>query len=89
MTAPSIDDPLGTQGKFVIFIASMMQRAGVASMNEFGELLSLYAATVADTDPREAEILKEWAATVCGPGELAQSSSPSGASSQNDSIAWA
>ena len=67
MTAPSIEDLVGAQGKFVIFIASLMQRAGVASMDEFGELLSLYAATVADTDPAEAEILKGWASTISAP----------------------
>ena len=48
----------------MIFIASLLQRADVASMQEFGELLSLYAATVADTDPGEAAILKGWAATI-------------------------
>ena len=64
MTAPSIDDLVGAQGKFVIFIASLLQRADVASMQEFGKLLSLYAATVADTDPGEAAILKRWAAAI-------------------------
>ena len=64
MTAPSVNDLAGAQGKFAIFIASLLQRADVASMREFGELLRLYASTVADTDPGEAATLRGWAATI-------------------------
>ena len=64
MTSP--DTLAGAQGKFAVFVASLFQRAGVASMQEFGELLSVFAETVADTDPEEAAILKGWAATIQG-----------------------
>ena len=56
----------GAQGKFAVFMASLFQRAGMASMQEFGELLAIFADTVADTDPDEAAILKGWAATIQG-----------------------
>jgi hypothetical protein len=61
MTADTL---VGAQGKFAVFVASLLQRAGVASMQEFAELLTLFAETVADTDPEEAEILRAWAAIV-------------------------
>ena len=54
------------QGKFAVFVASLLQRAGVAPMGEFAELLAIFADTVADTDPDEALILKSWAATIRG-----------------------
>ena len=66
MTAPSIDDLVGAQGKFAVFVASLFQRAGVASMPESAELLQVFAETVAETDPEEAVILKGWAATIRG-----------------------
>lgn len=65
----------GAQGKFAVFMASLFQRAGVASMSEFAELLAVFAATVAETDPEEAVILKAWAATIRGTTE---SSPPTG-----------
>ena len=64
MTSP--DTLAGAQGKFAVFVASLFQRAGVASMQEFGELLAVFAETVADTDPDEAAILTGWAATIRG-----------------------
>ena len=64
MTSP--DTLAGAQGKFAVFVASLFQRAGVASMQEFGELLAVFAETVGDTDPDEAAILKGWAATIQG-----------------------
>jgi len=60
----SADTLAGAQGKFAVFMASLFQRAGVASMQEFGELLALFADTLADTDPDEAAILNDWAATI-------------------------
>jgi len=56
----------GAQGKFALFVASLFQRAGLASMQEFGELLAVFADTLADTDPDEAAILKGWAASIQG-----------------------
>ena len=57
-------DLAGAQGKFAMFVASLLQRAGVAPMAEFAELLGLYAESVADTEPAEAEILRQWAAGI-------------------------
>ena len=59
-----MDDLAGAQGKFAIFVASMMQRAGVAPMQEFSELLAMFADTVADTEPEEAAILSGWADAI-------------------------
>jgi hypothetical protein len=59
-----VDDLAGAQGKFAMFVASLLQRAGVAPMEEFAELLGLYAESVADTDAAEAEILRQWAAGI-------------------------
>jgi len=56
----------GSQGKFAIFMASLFQRAGVASMQEFAELLAIFADTVADTEPEEAAMLAGWASTIRG-----------------------
>ena len=66
MTAPSIDDLVGAQGKFAAFVASLLQRAGVAPMQEFADFLDLFADSVAETDPGEADILRTWAAAIRG-----------------------
>ncbi len=58
------DDLAGAQGQFALFVASLLQRAGVATMKEFGELLSVYAAAVAEASPGEAAILADWASNV-------------------------
>lgn len=63
----TVDDLAGAQGKFAMFVASLLQRAGVAPMEEFAELLAMFAETVADTDPGEAAILSQWAATIRAP----------------------
>jgi len=60
----SVEDLAGAQGKFAIFIASLLQRAGVTPMVEFADLLGVFAETVAETDPGEAKILKGWAASI-------------------------
>ena len=60
------DDLAGAQGKLVLFIASLFQRAGIATTGVFGELLKVYAASVAETDPGQGEILLEWAAAISG-----------------------
>lgn len=61
---PNLTDLAGAQGKFAIFVASLLQRAGVAPMGEFADLLGMFAETVADTDPGEAEILRDWADSI-------------------------
>jgi hypothetical protein len=58
------DDLAGAQGQFALFIASLLQRAGVATMAEFGQLLAVYAAAVAETSPGQAAILASWASNV-------------------------
>jgi hypothetical protein len=63
------DDPTegalaGAQAKFVVFLASLLSRAGVASVSEFGALLATYADTVSETDPLQADLLADWAALV-------------------------
>jgi hypothetical protein len=59
-------DLVGAQGKMVVFIASLLQRAGVARMDEFGELLTVFADTVAETEPGEGAILRHWASALRG-----------------------
>jgi hypothetical protein len=60
------NDLVGAQGKLVVFIASLLQRAGVARIDEFGELLTVFADTVAETEPGEAAILRQWASALRG-----------------------
>jgi hypothetical protein len=62
------DDYRGAQDKLVTFMASLFQRAGIATMAEFGDLLTVYADAVADTAPGEAAILKRWADGVRSAG---------------------
>ena len=64
MTAPSIDDLVGAQGKFVAFVAMILQRAGAAEVNEFAALLDTFADTVVETDPEQGRVLAGWAAQV-------------------------
>jgi hypothetical protein len=58
-------------GKFVAVVASVLQAAGVTTTREFASLLRVFAETVGEDDPREAEILSIWADTVTAmfPGE--------------------
>jgi hypothetical protein len=43
---------------------SLLQRVGVAPMDEFAEMLGLFAETVADAEPEEGAILQAWAAAI-------------------------
>jgi hypothetical protein len=52
------------QGKVVALIAAMLQGAGIQPMDEFANLLGLFAATVAEDDEDEGHILAYWAALV-------------------------
>jgi hypothetical protein len=56
----------GAQGKLVLFLASLFERAGVAPMAEFAALLEMFAQTVGETEPAEAAILAQWARTIGG-----------------------
>jgi hypothetical protein len=62
------DDLAGAQGKFAVFVASLLQRAGVAPMSEFAELLDVSAESVAETEPGEAVILARWAEAIGAAG---------------------
>lgn len=57
-------DLAGAQGKLAMFIASLLERAGVATTAEFAELLGAYASVVSETQPGEGALLASWAATV-------------------------
>jgi hypothetical protein len=54
----------GAQGKLALFLASLLQRAGVTPMAEFAALLEVFAQTVGEADPAEAAVLAEWAKTI-------------------------
>jgi hypothetical protein len=58
------DDLAGAQGKLVVFLAALLQRANIVSSVEFGQLLAVFADTVAEEDPGEGEILSRWATAV-------------------------
>lgn len=60
----SDSDLAGAQGKLVMFLASLLARAGVVEAAEFGQLLAVFADTVAEEDPGEGEILSRWAMAV-------------------------
>ncbi len=60
-------DLAGAYGKFVMFLASLLQRAGVVETVEFADLLATFAATVNETDPGEGRLLALWAAGVAPP----------------------
>jgi hypothetical protein len=62
--SPSVDDLAGAQAKFVLFVASLLQRADVVAMPEFAGLLGVFAETVGETDPAEGRILTTWAEVV-------------------------
>ena len=57
-------DLVGAQGKLVVFMASLFQRAGVMKTSEFASLLETFAQTVAETQPGEGAILATWSAHV-------------------------
>jgi hypothetical protein len=57
-------DLAGAQGKLVVFLAALLQRSNIVSSVEFGQLLAVFAETVAEEDPGEGEILSRWATAV-------------------------
>jgi hypothetical protein len=57
-------DLAGAQGKLVVFLAALLQRSNIVSTAEFGQLLAVFADTVAEADPGEGEILSSWATAV-------------------------
>ncbi|MEO8812956.1 MAG: hypothetical protein ABI376_08610 [Caulobacteraceae bacterium] len=55
-------DLAAAQGKFAAFVAIILQRAGVAEVGEFADLLDVFAETVVETDPEQGRLLADWAA---------------------------
>jgi len=55
---------IGAQGKLVVFLAVLLQRSNIVSTAEFGQLLAVFAETVAEADPGEGDILSGWATAV-------------------------
>jgi hypothetical protein len=62
----SSSDLAGAQGKLVMFLASLLQRAGIVETAEFGALLLVFADSVRETDPGQGDILAEWASALNG-----------------------
>lgn len=52
------------QGKALALVAAMLQRGGVISVEEFGNILGLFAVTVGETESDEGDILALWAGIV-------------------------
>jgi hypothetical protein len=52
------------QGKVLALIAALLQRAGVVSAEEFGNLLGIFAVTASEDDAEQGDILAVWAAIV-------------------------
>lgn len=52
------------QGQLVAFLASLLQRRGVLKVEEFSQLLQVFADAVAETDPGEGDILAYWASAA-------------------------
>ena len=55
---------LRAQGMFAAFVATLFQRAGVISAEEFGRTLGIFAVAASPEDPKEGDILALWAAMV-------------------------
>jgi hypothetical protein len=62
----SDSDLAGAQGKLVMFLASLLARAGLVETAEFGALLMVFADSVRETDPGQGDILAEWASALRG-----------------------
>ena len=60
----SCTDLADAQGKLVLFLASILQRAGGPPRDEFGRLLAVFAESVAESSPGEGAILARWADLV-------------------------
>lgn len=65
---PDYRELAAAQGKFVVFLASLLQRADVARMEDFASLLATFAETVEETEPGEGALLKSWASAVRAAG---------------------
>ncbi len=70
------DAALLAQGKALALVAAMLQRGGVISVEEFGNILGLFAVTVGETEPDEGDILALWAGIVRESAETPQAPVP-------------
>jgi hypothetical protein len=52
------------QSHLVAFLASLLQRRGVLKVEEFTQLLQVFADAVGETDPGEGDILAYWASAA-------------------------
>lgn len=52
------------QGQLVVFLASLLQRQSVLKVEEFAQLLQVFADAVSETDPGEGDILAYWASAA-------------------------
>ncbi len=64
MVDPTPGDLMRAQAQLVAFLASLLQRRGVLKVEEFAQLLQVFADAVAETDPEEGDILAYWASTA-------------------------
>ena len=56
-------------GKALALFAAVLERGGVATTAEVGDLLGVFAVTVAADDPDEGDILAVWASIIKEAGE--------------------
>lgn len=66
--SPDYRELAAAHGKFVVFLASLLQRADVARMEDFASLLATFAETVQETDPGEGALLQSWVSAVRAAG---------------------
>ncbi len=69
MTEPSEMRPVDValiraHGQLVALVATLLGRAGVVSVKEFGAMLGVYASVIAEAEPAEGDILAVWADAV-------------------------
>ncbi|MDR3474368.1 MAG: hypothetical protein P4M09_22190 [Devosia sp.] len=64
MVDPTPGELMRAQGQLVAFLASLLQRRGVLKVEEFAQLLQVFADAVAETDPGEGDILAYWASAA-------------------------
>ena len=51
-------------GKALALVAALLERGGVVEAAEFGGAIAVLAATTAETEPEQGELLALWAAIV-------------------------
>jgi hypothetical protein len=51
-------------GQLVALIAVILSRAGVVPLKDFGQMLTVYAASIGEAEPVEGALLAAWAEAV-------------------------